>query len=456
VDNPSPDPRRSTIVVPVAEEQLIVTRRRRVTGGVRVRVTAEATPREVTETVQRRVPRIERVPVNKKVLAMPEPRREGDVLVVPLVEEVLVTERRLILREELRIHIDETSESITRTLVLHAEQASIERLPPEPEPLPTLAPWTEEPDMSHMITGVFDSRTQAEQAAEDLAARCGVGRDQIRIFDDSSTSTTAQAQEDRGFWGSLRDLFVPDDERTTYTEAIRRGGFVVSAQVPEHAMDAAMDVLEAHGAVDLDQREESWRREGWSGTATGTATATSGHAAMAVGDTVVNPTGAAAARTEATHGATGTHGLRHGQDEVVQLAEEQIRVGKRVAERGRVRVRTYVVETPVQEDVTLRSEHVEIERRPVDREITGDDRNLFQERVIEATETAEEAVVAKQARVREEVRIHKDVEERTETVRDTVRRTELEVDDERQTGGTMADDDDTLRRPATDRPMRGV
>ena len=80
------------------------------------------------------------------------------------------------------------------------------------------------------------------------------------------------------------------------------------------------------------------------------------------------------------------------------------------------------------EQVTLREEHVDVQRRAVDRPVTDAD-HLFQERTIEATEHAEEAVVAKEARVREELVIRKDATERAETVQDTVRHTEVEIDD---------------------------
>jgi uncharacterized protein (TIGR02271 family) len=120
--------------------------------------------------------------------------------------------------------------------------------------------------------------------------------------------------------------------------------------------------------------------------------------------------------------------------------EEQIDIGKRAVERGGVRVRTYVRETPVEEQVTLREEHVRVERRPADR--AADDLTLdtFQDRTIEVRETAEEAVVSKTARVTEEVVIRKDVEERVETVRDTVQRTEVEVEDTRGGVGSRRSD----------------
>jgi uncharacterized protein (TIGR02271 family) len=112
------------------------------------------------------------------------------------------------------------------------------------------------------------------------------------------------------------------------------------------------------------------------------------------------------------------------------MAEERLRVSKRDVIFGRVRVRSYVMETPVQEQVTLREERVSVERRPVDRALSDADQ-VFQERTIEVEERGEEAVVFKEARVTEEVMIRKETEGRTETVSDTVRQTEVEVEDER-------------------------
>ena len=66
----------------------------------------------------------------------------------------------------------------------------------------------------------------------------------------------------------------------------------------------------------------------------------------------------------------------------------------------------------MQEQVTLREEHVKVERRPVDRPIAAGD-DAFRERTVEATESAEEAVVSKEARVKEEVVVRKQAEERT-------------------------------------------
>ncbi len=113
------------------------------------------------------------------------------------------------------------------------------------------------------------------------------------------------------------------------------------------------------------------------------------------------------------------------------MAAEELRIGKRDVSHGRVRVRSYVVETPVTESVALREENVHVERRPVDRAATAADEVLFKDRTIEMEERAEEAVVAKEARVREELVINKEVGQRTQTVSDTVRHTEVDIEDDR-------------------------
>ncbi|HYN85704.1 MAG TPA: DUF2382 domain-containing protein [Pyrinomonadaceae bacterium] len=110
----------------------------------------------------------------------------------------------------------------------------------------------------------------------------------------------------------------------------------------------------------------------------------------------------------------------------IPVVEEELQVGKREVERGGVRVESRVEEVPVEKDVHLREERVRVERRPVDRP-AGDADAAFREGSIEVTERAEVPVVAKEARVVEEVVVGKEVAERTETVRDTVRRTDVDV-----------------------------
>ena len=92
-----------------------------------------------------------------------------------------------------------------------------------------------------------------------------------------------------------------------------------------------------------------------------------------------------------------------GEEERIPVVEEQLDIQKRAVERGGVRVRTYVRETPVEEQVTLREEHVHVERRPADRAAEDLPPDAFQDRTIEVREKAEEVVILKTARVTEEV-----------------------------------------------------
>jgi len=124
----------------------------------------------------------------------------------------------------------------------------------------------------------------------------------------------------------------------------------------------------------------------------------------------------------------------------IPVVEEELRVGKREVERGGVRVESRVEEKPVVEEVQLREERVHVERRPVDRPVTDTDK-AFREGTLEVTERAEEAVVSKTARVVEEVVVGKQVEEHTETVRDTVRRTDVDVQEVNTKDSTRTDRD---------------
>jgi uncharacterized protein (TIGR02271 family) len=283
------------------------------------------------------------------------------------------------------------------------------------------------------LTALYDTRGDADTAAERLVTEVGLARSDIAVTA-QETGRDADAAEGGGFLASLKNLFVPDQDHKTYAEAVRRGGFLLTARVEQRSAERVMDILEEHGAVDLDDRQQSWRTEGLSSQqATGAAALADGTVAIAAvaAPQQVPVTAPAAAPVESRSSSN---------DEKIELVEETLRVGKRAVSGGRVRVRSYVVETPVEEQVSLREEHVDIERRQMDRAPTAADEALFAERVIEATETGEEAIIAKDARVTEEIVVRKDTEERVETVHDTLRHTEVEVDDTRVTNakGTAA------------------
>jgi uncharacterized protein (TIGR02271 family) len=282
--------------------------------------------------------------------------------------------------------------------------------------------------MQHVVTGLFDSQSEAERAREKLITT-GIDPSQITLVPGDAAPAHEQP---RSFWDELKSLFVPEEDRHTYAEGLSRGGVLLSVRTDERAMPSVEDVLENAGAVDLEARETAWRDQGLEAPRTSGATQ-----AMQAGP-VPAPGGlgqAAEVNSGRTSGLTPQRAPvaeenLHRREEAIPVVEEELKVGKRVAREGRVRVRSYVVQTPVQDQVTLRNEGVKVERHPVDRPVeTGD--KVFQDRTIEAEAKREEPVVHKQARVKEEVVLTKQPTEHTQTVSDTVRRTEVEVEDDR-------------------------
>ena len=261
----------------------------------------------------------------------------------------------------------------------------------------------------HTYTALYDNRHDAEAAQEQLKQLGVIEADGMNLADSNTQGLAADRTGDStGFWGSLKNAFMPED-RHVYEEGVRQGCFLLTVNVDDQNADRVEQLLERTNAVDIDEREQQYRQTG-----------------------VLPPANLATDQTTSAR----TANLGGREETTIPIVEEQIRVGKRQVERGGVRARSYVVETPVHEQVSLREEHVQVERRPVNQPLTGAalaSGDLLQERTLEMTETAEEAVVAKEARVVEEVVLRKDVNERVETVDDTVRHTEVDVD--RSPGG---------------------
>lgn len=185
---------------------------------------------------------------------------------------------------------------------------------------------------------------------------------------------------------------------------------LLTLRAAEGQDDSAIQVLDGTNAVDLDTRQAEWRQSGWRGYE---------EARLSGG-----------AAEEAT----------------IPIAEERLRVGKREVDRGSVRVRSYVVEEPVHEQVSLRDEHIDVERRPVNERVPGSTEGLFEERSFDVAERGEEAVVGKETVITDELQVRKSVEEHTEDIDDTVRRTEVDVDDERARKLGRDRDEDAHRR----------
>lgn len=225
-----------------------------------------------------------------------------------------------------------------------------------------------------------------------------------------------------GLISGLTRLGVPEEDANYYAEGVRRGGTLVSVEASDERAEAAVRIMKHHGAVEIDKRAAEWRNEGWSGFDSN-ATETAFNAFAGGGRT-----NAADAEVTAEHRRPAAE-PRAAQGQVaVPVVEEQLQVGKREVERGGVRVETHVSEKPIEENVELREEHVNVERRPVDYTFHGTESEAFKESLVEIREAYEELVVKKKARVVEEVVVNKDVEQRTETVRETLRRTDVNVE----------------------------
>jgi len=322
------------------------------------------------------------------------------------------------------------------------------------------------------IVAVFASEAvaiAAEQSLENIGiprsairryAAADLKQDEVVPTDHIETHTTHS-----GFWAWL---FGEDEmsEATrgayghdTYERNVAAGHVVVSALVDDSKIHDALDALEAHNPVDIiesaDEVSESTTTPGLApvsgASATGRDFSTGGVVQSGPVDTTI-PTGRvdtpttpatpvtasetshlsagtgmpAAATTPAAPASTGSTAGTRKDEQVIPLTEEQLEIGKRTVDRGTTKIRRYVVEKPVEETVNLRTERVTVERRqPIEAKTPG--AGAFEERVVEVRETTEEPVVAKTAHVVEEVVLGREVTERTETVKDTIRREDVEV-----------------------------
>ena len=250
--------------------------------------------------------------------------------------------------------------------------------------------------MTTTVVAMFDRRNQAEKAFEDLL-NAGFEQGNIELVAHDADQTQNRPA---GFWKTLFNPGAPEDDIGHFAEGVRRGGSVVTVTVDDDKLDDVERILHQHNPADVDERVERWREEGYSGFE----------------------------REAPVYNAEQVEAER--ERYAIPIVEEDIRVGKREVREGGKRIRTYMRETPVEEQVTLRDEEVHVERHPVNRAATEAD---FQEQNIEMSESHEEAVVSKEARVVEEVTVEKEAVEHTETVRGTERRTEVEVEDVNKT-----------------------
>ena len=227
---------------------------------------------------------------------------------------------------------------------------------------------------------LFHASDQAYAAVEDLV-QLGIPKDSIGVMANSGTAAANPV--------AMEKWKVPARDAQLLTDGINNGGVVIAVSATDDLADEVEDIFTRHKASKVDE----------------TKTAVS-----------AAPLAAAAFLPQ-----TMTAGK-------INVVEEELIVGKRQVERGGVRVYSRVIEKPVSATVNLREEHIAVERHAVNRPLTEADGSVFADRTLELTETGEEAVVSKSARVVEEVAIGKEETVRKEVVKDTVRKTDVEVE----------------------------
>jgi uncharacterized protein (TIGR02271 family) len=246
------------------------------------------------------------------------------------------------------------------------------------------------------IVAVYDTVARADAAVLDLETAnvpsSAISRHTRASVPNDASATGATVRE-KSFWSWLFGREAESDT-SVYDHSLDSGSTIVTVKVAPEDSDVICAILEQHEPVDLDERA----------------------ARPAPGPNVTPPTlNASPTSAATTDGGT------------VQLAHESLSVGKRAVSGGTTRIRRYVVETPVEEQVTLQSEKVTLDRRPVTdgRPASAAD---FTDKMVEMTETSEEAVISKAAQVTEEISLQKEVTAREETVKDTVRRDDIEIE----------------------------
>ena len=250
------------------------------------------------------------------------------------------------------------------------------------------------------IVAVYDKLGKAKDAMRALEANGFSSSDISLLHRDTLTDSDLR---DVGLWRRLFGRNVADQESAVYTRSINSGGAVLTLRSPDSEVSRAMKILDVHHPMEFNEKASSWDMTASSSTP----------ASKAVLPPPVVPKDATASTFS--------------KEEVLRLAEEHLDVGKRQVETGKARIRRFVVEQPVESQVTLHEEHAAMLRRAA-----SDPRSIkdvdWTDKTIEITETAEQAVVTKSVHVAEEVVIRKEGSDRVETVRDKVRRQQVEIE----------------------------
>ncbi len=386
----------------------------------RVRVSKQTRTREVAvdEDLLRQSAEIETVPIGRQIFEMPSVRHEGETIIVPIVEEILHTERRLILKEEIRITQRKTTEQFHDRVTLRYQEAVVTRVPSASEAVDNVSAkeskqsgFREKQMAYETLVAVYDTPPHADAAVKALKA-AGFDESDISMFDSArlkaGRTSLSPGVKEAGLWHRLFGTDVHEHEANIYGQTVEDGGVVISVRVPESEVAHASAVLNIHRPVDVHDRA-----------------VTSGIAPAAHVEAVEKKLAALPLADEQQVAVSPK--LAAAQPDVLRLAEEHLEVGKEMHETGRTRVRRFVTEREVAQDVTLHEEHAEVLRKAVsDPTFVGE--IDWADGTIEIIETAEHALVNKTARVVEEVGLKKIGSDHVETIRDKLRRQQVEIE----------------------------
>ncbi|MGB3798391.1 MAG: YsnF/AvaK domain-containing protein [Lewinella sp.] len=255
------------------------------------------------------------------------------------------------------------------------------------------------------VIGVFDTLSQARSARKALIEK-NIKEQSIDVskYGEHGRRGENYERESSKVEGFFDRLFGDDDhdndrdyKRSEAAHDVASRGTVVTVHTTtmEQAKDAAA-ILDRFGAIDFDDRYNQYQDDSFD------ADRNRNQLNDRFGDVDGSQT--------------------------IEVIKEDVQIGKReVTTGGGVTVRSHVIERPVEETLRLRDEEVFVDRKQVNRPATDAD---FKDRTISVQEKHEEAVVSKEARVTEEITVGKKVTSHDETVRETARETEVDIEND--------------------------
>lgn len=229
------------------------------------------------------------------------------------------------------------------------------------------------------VIGLFNDQNEAKRAYSALVED-GYAKADLDIL-------TNDDKDDEPKLANMRQ-WVPKPDIDIYLEGVAQGGTIITANVADSAVSRAAGIMSGYKMVNIKDRADELKKV---------------RSDLKLSDPAKD-------------------------QNVLEVIEEELQVGKEAVERGRMRIYNTLTERNVTQDVTLRDETIRVQRRPVSRnvEINPD---LFRQRSYEMVEMDEIAKVGKTARVIEEVSLGKEVVDKVETIKETLRRQDVQIEE---------------------------